>query len=893
MDDDEKYRRYADIPIPTYDEAITDRPSTSNNRGPGEVSDDAERQGLLGGDQEQSGYMQPFVESARSSVDSDLRLPEVTGGGDDARRQVMEELDYLDPSTPDTSRRSPRLYHRARLRNKWWSQHLSNLSATFSAIRLPSFRSLYTPVPAETATDTTPPTRLTWLTRVSQNIHIPERFRLSAPTFARICGLFTLVGLVYLLFAMDVFPNRRRRGGAQYDPESVRAYVQDHIDAAAIEGYLQHITSFDHVAGTEGDLYLAKWMEERWGEEGVFDQVALLPYYVYLDYPVQGQRSVNVLTGPGQGGLYLNSLEEDTVVVGKQQTLAWHAHGRSGEVQGPLIYANTGRVEDFDWLRANGVQTNGSVALVVQSDDLAMQIETAEDAGCIGVLVYSNPGDVPAASAWQAPHDMLQRGSVSNARVVLGDPLTPGFASTQDARRLDDHSSARKSGLPVIPSLPLSWRDAQKLIESMDGHGVTLPVEWTSRTSTDNGMVDWWSGTDTDTDPGAPVVHLQNHNDINPTQQIWNLHGMIEGMETPEKKIIIGNNRDAFCFGAADPGSGSAVMMMLVSVFGQLRTMGWRPLRTIEFVSWDAGAYNSIGSTEYVEDNLDYLRMNGVAYLNVGAGITGPDEFWAQGSPMWQKSLLHVLDRVGDPRPNSTSTLRPLWQQKNGDLDSLESGDGDFAPFQYIAGTSSIDFGFRGDANGYPKGSCYDTFEWMMQFGDPDGLGNHQALAQIWALLILEVADRPLLPFDLRTYANSLRRYVDVLEQDADGALDSQPLRAAIDKMSESADQFHHFEDVWTANVLGRGGLETTQYTIRRLEYNDRLAQFESDLTIPNGLTGRTQFKHVVFGPLAKGGKGEFPGVRDAMHAGNWTGAQAELGMVAERIMMASEALAR
>ncbi len=35
---------------------------------------------------------------------------------------------------------------------------------------------------------------------------------------------------------------------------------------------------------------------------------------------------------------------------------------------------------------------------------------------------------------------------------------------------------------------------------------------------------------------------------------IYNVMGFIEGVETKYKKIIIGNHRDAWCFGSADPG---------------------------------------------------------------------------------------------------------------------------------------------------------------------------------------------------------------------------------------------------------------------------------------------------------------------------------------------------
>ncbi|KAK3109661.1 hypothetical protein LTR53_016837, partial [Teratosphaeriaceae sp. CCFEE 6253] len=218
-DDDNKYVRYANIPIPSYDEATSSRPNSSQDlRATEAINDEAERDGLLGRD----GYRAPTVESARDSLDSndddDLQLPEVSS--EEAARRQVEELDYLDPSAPDTSRRSPRLYHRARLRGGKWSQHLSSIGATLSSIRLPSFRSLYRPVQSD---DTPQPDTRTLLTRIIERIAIPERYRISAPTAARLCGLFTLTALIYVLFALDLFPGGRNRR-RPFDPEAIRSF---------------------------------------------------------------------------------------------------------------------------------------------------------------------------------------------------------------------------------------------------------------------------------------------------------------------------------------------------------------------------------------------------------------------------------------------------------------------------------------------------------------------------------------------------------------------------------------------------------------------------------------------------------------------------------------------
>lgn len=917
--------RYANAPIPSYEEAVAN----------GSAHDDSERQGLLGQSSNNAntrsrpgGYRAPTVESARSSIasdaESDLSVPEMVEDGDNARRNV-EQFDYMEPGeSEDGSRSQARLYHRARLRNKV-SQGLANLSATLSAIRLPSFRSFYSPV-ADTDADTAeaqPTRRESLISRVWAKMKIPEGYSIGAANFARLFGLFTIFALIWVLFAMDIFPSGMSRMGMHFDPESVRTYVQDHLDVQNIEAALRHITSFDHVAGTEGDLYLARWMEEKWAKEGMFDDIKLWSYYVYLNYPTKDGRSVEIVSPEDRK--WAAALEENDAypsVPDRAQTLAWHGLSKSGEVEGPLIYANGGSRQDFKILKTHGVDLNGTIALVryyASQEDRALKVKAAQDAGCIGVIMFSDPaedgagkGDTWPGGPWR-PADAVERGSVGLTSWVLGDPLTPGWASTEGAKRLEIEGNP---GLVNIPSLPIGWRDAEPLLKALQGHGFDVPEKWVGGPP---GFDKKWSSGDASA--GAPVVHLKNLNDESKKQKIWNLHGLIQGIETPNKKIIIGNHRDSWCFGSVDAGSGSAVMMELVRIFGELRKLGWRPLRTIEFASWDAEEFNKMGSTEYVEDNIEYLRDNAIAYLNVGAGVFGPN-FRAAGSPVWERSLLRVLDRVSDP--NTNNSVKQLWDERQSRLEGLGAGS-DYVAFQDIAGTSSIDFGFEGAAHGYPAHSCYENFDWMETFGDPNGLPYHLALAQIWALLILDVADRPLLPYDLTHYADSISNYVESLRMDAQithttstgkpsskltsSKFNLKPLEDATANLKAATEQFHQFEDTWTRQVLGRGGLETNAYTFRRLDYNERITNFEADLLdLPdpdskdpkmngkerkNGIPGREQFKHVIFGPKPWNGYDEayFPAVRDRLAARDWPGAQEMVEIAAVRIQRAADNL--
>jgi N-acetylated-alpha-linked acidic dipeptidase len=68
---------------------------------------------------------------------------------------------------------------------------------------------------------------------------------------------------------------------------------------------------------------------------------------------------------------------------------------------------------------------------------------------------------------------------------------------------------------------------------------------------------------------------------------IWNVYAIIPG-HIRDEVIILGNHRDAWGFGAADPSSGSAVVNEIVRGMGKLLKKGWKPARTIVVASWDA-----------------------------------------------------------------------------------------------------------------------------------------------------------------------------------------------------------------------------------------------------------------------------------------------------------------
>ncbi|KKY26711.1 putative glutamate carboxypeptidase tre2 [Phaeomoniella chlamydospora] len=844
--------RYIAVPIPSYEEATSSRPTSSQSRlGPEEISDDAERQGLLTNAQEStSNYEPPRVDSARSSVDL-LASEDGRGSTEELRREV-EQMEVEDPVMNSRS-----------MGNRF-SKRLNSITRSLSSLNLP-FKRFFP----------------------SLNIAQIREFIITSEInsfviIGRLFGIFLIVSVIYLLIASDVlsFGNRSSMGQI-YDPESIRVFVQKHMNQHGdMEKYLERVTLTPHIAGSEGNYVLAEWVQELFKE--ALDETAIDRYDVYLNYPIPDGRSVEIVDPPGTA--WKAQIDENPAYPDRQQSLAFHGNSKAGNVTGHLVYANYGSREDFQYLADNGINVNGSIALVRYGGtqgDRALKIKAAELAGAIGCIIYSDPAEdgflkgPPWPEGQTRPKDGVQRGGVSLMSMVVGDVLSPGWASTpSDKHRITPDES---SGMNRIPSLPLSWADAQHLLQSLKGHGKQVSASWKGGVPD----VEWWTG-----DKSAPKVQLANIQDEEVYQPIYNVLGSITGWEQPEKRIVVGNHRDAWCFGATDPGSGTAVMLEVVRIFGQLRQQGWRPLRTIEFASWDAEEYNLVGSTEHVESREEELRLNGYAYVNVDVAVSG-DKFSAAASPVFQRSLLRVLDRVSDPNVNKT--LREIWDSNNSKLEGLGAGS-DYVAFQDIAGTSSIDMTFEGSTP-YPYHSCYDNYQWMTTVGDP-GFKYHKTMGEVLALLILELSDRPILPFDMENYATSLTQYVDDLQkwvetrQTKEHQLDITSLRSVADQFKAEASAFEKWEQEWTDVVYSSNGFESNVLGIRRAAHNNRMANFEThllDLEEGGGLVNRTQFKHVIFAPQVWSGYDEafFPGIRDAVEVNDWESARDQVKKVA------------
>ncbi len=320
---------------------------------------------------------------------------------------------------------------------------------------------------------------------------------------------------------------------------------RDGISSSEIMKFHRYLTAEPHPAGSPRNNDLAQWVAEQWRAQGLED-VTIHEYDVLNSSP----RQISLeMVKPKH---YRARLREDAYGVdpdtgNPKVEGAYLGYSASGEVIAPVVYAHSGNPEDYDYLKQHGIDVRGKIVLVRYSLPYSyrgFKALTAERHGAAAILIYSDPaedGDSKGAvfpnGPW-GPESHIQRGAITYDFLEPGDPTTPGYASVPGAKHIPVEQAI---SLPKIMGVPLSWRDARPLLEKMDG-----PV-----------APDSWQG-------GLPfkyrlggervVVHLKVDMDTR-IQPYYVTEARIEGSESPDQWVILGNHRDAWVYGAVDPSS--------------------------------------------------------------------------------------------------------------------------------------------------------------------------------------------------------------------------------------------------------------------------------------------------------------------------------------------------
>ncbi|KAF2020298.1 Zn-dependent exopeptidase [Aaosphaeria arxii CBS 175.79] len=678
--------------------------------------------------------------------------------------------------------------------------------------------------------------------------------------------------------------NHAKRAEVDYPPalSDVESVLVNSFDNKSISDWSYYYTHGDHLGSHNKTM--AEWTADKWRAAG-FDAY-LAEYPIWVTYP--NHSSLTLIRPDGtthKANLVEEVLAEDDTSSYPNLIPAYHGMSGSGNVTAEYVYV--GYVSDFKVLEDAGIELKGKIALANYGGIYrGTKVKNAQDRDMAGVVIYTDPlddGEITEENGYAAyPNgparnpSSIQRGSVRFSSIYSGDPTTVGWASSEDSPRGD---VSRYN--PSIPSIPLSMKDGHALLLALQGHGVTAKEANKSGWTGAFGNITYDSGPA----PGAVVNidHLMNGY-IAP---VWDVIGIINGT-SPDEVVVVGNHRDAWVIGgAADPNSGSAILIELANAFGKLLEKGWKPRRTIVLGSWDAEEFGLQGSTEWVESHLPWLTSTAVAYLNIDVGVSGPRTSFS-GSGEIQTFVVEQMKKVLYPEGwGDFPTLYDMWYNvTEGEISPLGSGS-DYASF-YQNGIGCIDIGSDGGKKDpiYHYHSNYDSYAWMSRFGDPE-FSLHAAIGQWLSLILYHVADDVLVPWDLPNAATVLEAYLSELNEtvaDSDFPdLDISPIASGIAEFKKQAanikrvaDQALAFNDTVILGVV-----------------NSKYRDFSRGFASAGGLPGRETFKNTISAPGIDNGYGAdvFPAVTDSINKGDEEAANEWIEKTAGAILRAAEIL--
>lgn len=596
--------------------------------------------------------------------------------------------------------------------------------------------------------------------------------------------------------------------------------LQDLPSSRAFRKHLVNLTCAPHPAGTVANVRVGEYAA------GVMEQAGLdVVRYAYDAYMPEPGADINVaLVTPVR--LPLNNqeyiLKEDRFSNHPDLMPGWTAYSGSDDVTGEVVYANYGTLEDFQQLKDLSVALKGKIVIARYGGNFrGFKVKYAQEAGAVGVILYSDPADGGYVSGPVYPEgrflneSAVQRGSLLTL-AYPGDPLTPlQPALTEDAGKNVTRLDPADVSFHKIPVAPLPYGSAVEILKRMAGQPV--PSGW------QGGLPFTYRIT------GGPdlTVRVRVNQPLALTRAT-NVIGTLQGSEFPDEWIILGCHYDAWGFGTVDPNSGTAVLLTLAEALGQLAKEGHRPRRTIKIAHWDAEEYAIIGSTEWVEQFRDELTEKAVAYINADMAASGPN-FSASASPSLVPAVIESAKAVA--YPGSDQTVHAHWLARTPDKDAPAIGNlgggSDHMGFYMHIGVPSSGLSMSGPSAYHTN---YDNMAWYERFSDADFVYG-PAVARVDGVLALRLANADALPYGISQYAADLERHIVSLEERAvklDVTICLDALKAGVSALSQSADAVETARDRW---------VEASAADLQRI--NRALIGLEKVFIHPDGLQGR------------------------------------------------------
>ena len=688
-----------------------------------------------------------------------------------------------------------------------------------------------------------------------------------------------------------------------------------------LDTWMKHMSSKPHHVGSPWSKQNAEYAANKFKEWGFESKVET--FEVLVPFPKIRKLSM-IAPEKLELKLFEPAVEGDrSSEMTKDVLPGYNAFSADGNVTGELVFVNYGLNEDYEELKRLGIDVKGKIVIAKYGRSFrGIKPKIAHEQGAIGCIMYSDPkddgyvvGDVYPVGPYRNEFG-IQRGSVLDMPARPGDALTPGYAATKDAERLAINEA---STIMKIPVMPISYADALPLLKAIKGP--VVPDSWKGGLP-----ITYHIG------PGPAKVNLHLEFDWS-LRTAYNPVGRMKGSVYPDEWIMRGNHHDGWGHGASDPISGMVSLMEEARAIGELTKTGWRPKRTLIYAGWDAEEPGLLGSTEWVEYNLNDIREKMVVYINTDG--TGVGYLSMGGSHSLEKFVNEVIRDVDDPvhdvsldnrlrsrmkvREYNSGTFGEGRESERQDLRMYAMGAGsDYTAFLHHAGVPALNMAFGGESGGGSYHSLYDTYEHYKRFSDGKFIYG-TTLSKVNGRLVLRLSEADILPFRFVNMVDNIGKFIeqnkklsedirkstkslnDLLDNN-DFAISSnpkktylppkrlrkvpefdfKPLDAALARLSTSA---WKYEEALLKFQKGSLSLE------RKSKINALLRSVDQAFINSKGLPRRDWFKNMMYAPGYYTGYGvkTLPGIREGLEERKWNEVRLYIKEVSKALDGASE----
>uniref|UniRef100_A0A3B1IZU6 Transferrin receptor protein 1 n=1 Tax=Astyanax mexicanus TaxID=7994 RepID=A0A3B1IZU6_ASTMX len=583
--------------------------------------------------------------------------------------------------------------------------------------------------------------------------------------------------------------------------KDITALFKDKLSTANIESSLSEFSIADHQAGSAGDEALANKLMRKFRD--------------YNMNPWTDEHFVRVQDPPSSGSNKITFRDQSFSESG------FLSYSGTGSVQGTLLYAYYGQMDDLRRLQDLTIDFNGKVLLVRAGKiSFAEKVANAAAVNASAVLIYPDPADYSIGEGTDL---------YGHVHLGCGDPYTPGFPSFNNTQ----FPPAQSSGLPTIPAQTIRPSTAAAIMGMMEGRDP--PRGWGN-----GGLQKYKLGGDDD------LVTVEVNNVLT-EKKIHNVFGVIKGLVDADRYVVIGAQRDAWGPGYAKSTVGTSLLVEIArSISEMISKNGFKPRRSIVFASWSAGEYGAVGATEWLEGYLSSLNMKAFSYISLDGVVTGPT-FKASASPLMYDVIQSTLKEVSSPSDSS----RTLYSQVAGSnwesavMEPMTLSDTAY-PFQAFTGIPSVSIRFTSEKE-YPFfGTMLDTKQNLDIKVSYSLSALVKTAGEIAGQMALRLVHDHLIRLNVEKYTSILRSNVALINREVIGlqASGRVPKTLKMQWLMSALGSYSRASRKLTSNIQNSDLGDFEQCRI----INNQIMGVERDLLSPYVSPQISPFRHILLG---------------------------------------------